>query len=251
MDKIDEILNSFEAITLEELDVVRLLDRVETKYVFNIENLPVVLMDMKSNYRILEIAGVRKNSYQTVYYDTDDFFMYHQHHNGKLNRYKVRLRRYCDSGLNYFEIKRKNNLSRTIKSRVKRSDFSIDIEGKSTSLLQEKTGFSPENLKPVIWDTYTRMTFSSKDLSERLTIDMNLRYNNEVNEKEYHDLIIAEIKQSKATGSDFHLLMKKHKIPTMSISKYCLGMINLYKGIKSNNFKWKMLRINKILKYDN
>ena len=250
MDSINDILNSFEAISLEELDVVCLLDRIDTKYVFSIDRLPDVLLDLRNNYHILEICGIRKNCYQTVYYDTDDFSMYHQHHNGKMNRYKVRLRRYCDSGLNYFEIKRKNNKDRTIKTRVKRNEFSIQIEGKSSSLLQEKTVFSPENLKPVVWVNYSRMTFSSKDLSERLTIDTGLRFVIGEKEKSYETLVIAEIKQNKAAQSGFTTLMLKQRIPSMAISKYCLGMINLYEGIKKNNFKWKILRINKIIKHD-
>ena len=47
--------------------------------------------------------------------------LYHDHHNGKLNRYKVRRRRYIDTDTEFLEVKLKNNKKRTIKSRIKLS----------------------------------------------------------------------------------------------------------------------------------
>jgi hypothetical protein len=77
MDSLPDIINSFEHLTLKELDAVRLLDRMDTKYVFNAKRLPAVLLDIRNDYRILDMNGTRQNCYQTIYYDTNELSMYH------------------------------------------------------------------------------------------------------------------------------------------------------------------------------
>jgi hypothetical protein len=248
MDPINDILTSFSHLTLEELNAVRLLDRMDTKYIFHINDLPGVLADLRKDYRVLEIGGIMQNCYQTVYYDTHDLTMYHHHHNGKTNRYKVRLRRYCDSDINYFEIKFKNNKGRTIKSRIKKKEFITAFDERCISFLG-KTPFLPESLNPVLWVNYSRMTFAKNDFSSRLTFDTGLRFTLGEKEKTFGSLVIAEIKQNKTIPSGFHTLMHNHRIPALSISKYCLGMANLYAGIKKNNFKDKILTINKVMSH--
>jgi hypothetical protein len=241
-----EILNAFDPITLEEMDSVKLLDRTDTKFTFKVEKLPFILYQLKKDYRVLDVDGLRLNKYETLYFDTPEFNLYTQHHNGKLNRYKVRFRRYVDSGLNFFEVKFKNNKGRTLKSRVKRKNFHDTIEGKSEVLLNEKSPLSSEMLKPVIWVNYTRITLVSKHTAERLTIDINLNFKNSFSKKAIPSLVIAEVKQDKAKKSAFITLMNKRKIYNASISKYCFGILSLYENIKKNNFKIKLKEINKI-----
>lgn len=244
-----DILATFESLSLKELDVVRLLDRMDTKYIFHIAKLPGILDDMKNDYRVLEVDGTRENCYQTIYFDTDDLMMYHHHHNGKATRYKVRIRRYCDSDVNFLEIKHRNNRGRTIKSRIRKQEFTTDLEEKACSFIG-KTPFAAENLKPVLNVGYTRITFAHRDNLSRLTIDTGLHFSQNGNSKAFESLVIAEIKQSKNSRSEFHKLMHRHGIPSLSVSKYCLGITNLYPGIKKNKFKRKILRINKVLQYD-
>jgi SPX domain protein involved in polyphosphate accumulation len=246
MDTVKEILASFDSLSLKELEVVRLLDRMDTKYVFNSDKLPEVLSELKAGYRILEIQGARQSCYQTIYFDTDDLCMYHHHHNGKASRYKVRLRRYCDSGINYLEIKHRNNKGRTIKTRIKKPQFTTDLEENACALIR-RTPFRPESLKPVLKVSYTRMTFADRGNSTRLTIDTGLHFSQNGNGKSYESLVIAEIKQSRAVRSNFHVIMQKQRIPSVSVSKYCLGIANLYDGIRKNNFKRKLLQINKVI----
>jgi SPX domain protein involved in polyphosphate accumulation len=250
MDPINDILNSFDRVTLEDLNAVRLLDRMDTKYIFNGTKLPKVLEDLRNDYKILAIDDKMQSCYQTIYYDTEKFTMYHQHHAGKANRFKVRLRRYCDSDINYFEIKLKNNRGRTIKSRFRKKIFSTAFDEKSSAFLQQ-TPFLPDALRPVLWVNYTRMTFAARDFSARLTIDTGLTFTVGDQNKSFDSLVIAEIKQGKATSSGFNVLMHRHKIPPLSISKYCLGISNLYPEVKRNNFKQKLLTIHKVITHGN
>ena len=250
MNTVKDILYSFDSITLEEMDSVKLLDRIDKKFTFRIEKLSAILEDVKNDYKVLDVNGIRINSYKTLYFDTNDFKLYLQHHNGKLNRYKVRFRRYCDSGLNYFEVKFKNNKNRTIKERVKRSEMHSDIERKSEKLLIEKTPLLPNMLKPVIWVYYSRITLVSMLSKERLTIDIDLNFKNNENEKSFPNLVIAEVKQAKSEKSPFISIMQKNRIFEGALSKYCFGISCLNNQIKKNNFKIKFREINKLC-YDN
>ena len=47
------LLNDFQKVSLVELDKVKLLDRQDTKFVFNQIHLPLILQKIKPFYRIL------------------------------------------------------------------------------------------------------------------------------------------------------------------------------------------------------
>ena len=98
---INKILTGFNPISLAEMDEVKLMNRSDTKFVFSQKTLLNILPLIQSFYKVLEVDGVRLSSYKSLYYDTDDFQFYHQHHNGKTNRNKVRFREYVDSGLTF------------------------------------------------------------------------------------------------------------------------------------------------------
>ena len=72
-------LNQFNPITLQEMDGVKLMDRTDTKFTFNINMLPVILGEAKEYYRILEVEGNRISRYKTLYFDTEDFDLYNNH----------------------------------------------------------------------------------------------------------------------------------------------------------------------------
>lgn len=243
---LNQLLCSFEPITLSEMDGVKLLDRIDTKFVFNYNHLPDILENLGKYYKILDVNGVKKNKYETLYFDTPDFKLYLDHHNGRNNRYKVRYRKYVDSDLVYFEVKYKNNKGRTIKSRVKRSNINDIIEGKAATLVNVNTPLFPEGLEPKLWVNYSRITLVNKLSTERLTLDLDLQFKNGEREHSYKSLVIAEVKQEDIRSSPFHDLMKRNHIREGSISKYCFGVIDLIDGIKKNKFKSKLLTLNKV-----
>lgn len=244
----EELLKGFNPITLAEMDSVKLLDRTDTKFIFHRSLLPHILTSIESNYRVLEIEKVRVNDYETLYFDTANLDLYLRHHSEKLNRYKVRFRKYVSSNLHFFEIKFKNNKSRTVKTRVVRPEIEYTIKDSARKLLLETTKLDPDQLLPALWVNYSRITLVNNNLEERLTIDLNLTFKNDSTEKSYGDLVIAELKQEKASKrSHFFRTMMDCCIRTNSISKYCLGVTQLYPNIKKNNFKPKLLTLNKIL----
>lgn len=247
MQELKNILNSFEPITLKEMDSVKLMDRTDTKYVFTKEQLPSLLEQLTEDYRILEVSNHRISRYESLYFDTENFDMYYNHHRGKTNRFKIRFRKYVESGLNFFEVKFKNNKGRTIKNRVKQAQIDGKIADSAETLLKEKTPMISAHLEAKLWVNYSRITFVNKHSPERVTIDLDLNFKNSQQDKTIHNLVIAEVKQDKAVGSAFIKLMKRQHIREGSISKYCYGVISLFDKIKHNNFKPDLILLKKIL----
>ena len=97
--EIKEVLDSLVPIGLEEMDSVRLMDRVDTKYVMSVQRIPDLLRSMNGGYMALEINKNRFFSYLTTYLDTDDYLFFNQHVTGKLERNKVRYRKYETNGI--------------------------------------------------------------------------------------------------------------------------------------------------------
>ena len=247
MKDLTSTLQSFVPISLEEMDSVALLNRADTKYIFGAHQLDGVLEKLTQHYRILEIKGKRTNSYRTLYFDTPNYKLFRLHQNGKGNRYKVRIRKYLDSGLCYLELKFKTNKRKTIKSRLKIEDFETTLSKTSREHLEKNSPLDIDELEPKMYNQFTRLTFVHKQDPERLTIDIDLKYNKEGRDSELSNLVIAELKQEKATAqSDFVRTMKKFHIRTMRISKYCIGTILLNDDMKYNNFKPKLLAIEKV-----
>jgi len=246
MEQIKNVLEGFDSISLKEMDSVKLMNRLDTKYMFLIDQLPGILNDLQPDFRVLEVNSARLNRYETLYFDTEEHNLYLDHHNGRLNRFKIRKRRYLESGISFFEIKRKNNKGRTQKERIRQKETPESISGKSAKLLMEATSLSPDMIRPALWILFSRITLVNKQLTLRLTIDVGLRFRLGEKLKEYPDLVIAELKQDLSANSPFKEIMHKYHILDTSISKYCLGIISLNENIKHNNFKSKLLRLKKL-----
>jgi hypothetical protein len=240
------ILSSFEPITLKEMDRVALLNRTDTKFIFSTEQLLDLLQYLPEYYKVLEIKDLRYARYRTLYYDTPEFQFFTIHQNGKKNRNKVRFRKYLDSDLCFLEIKLKNNKGRTVKSRIKVPDFEDGLSEDSQKFVNETIG-RDVGIEPKLWNTFTRITLVHKKDKERLTIDLNLGFEYEDKDGGFPWLVIAEVKQETQTRqSDIIRLLKQRSILPFRISKYCMGMVLMNKKVKYNNFKQKLLKINKI-----
>jgi hypothetical protein len=244
----EEILKEFNPITLKEMDKVKLQDRIDTKFMFQEKMLPLFLELMKDKYFALDINGIRFNHYETLYFDTENYDLYRNHHNGKVNRYKFRARKYVESNLHFFEVKFKSNKGRTVKERIKRPEILSQIKESSHELVKSFSNIDPDTLVAKIWVNYRRMTFVSKVSNERLTIDTNLHFVDDQHKISMNGLVIAEVKQGNSREKSFFVsLMRKYKVKERSISKYCLGVISLNDKIKKNNFKPTLLYLQKLL----
>ncbi len=251
MDIIAQQLEAFAPITLEEMDRVKLMNRTDTKFMIHLEQLPHLLSKAQPLYRVLEIETIRLLAYSSVYFDTDEIAMYTMHHNQKLNRYKVRLRQYLQSGYSFLEIKVKNNKGRTSKKRteITQAEFATyELKNERSEFIESKTPFSLNQLIPTLKNSFHRITLVDNNKSERITIDLGLKFHGikNLSIEEVSDLVIIEIKQEGGLKSQFTELLNEMRIKSGSMSKYCLGMAMIYPDIKQNAFKKKLRKINKL-----
>lgn len=247
--EIEKILVVYESISLQDVSRVELMDRVDRKFVMPVEQLPYLLHQLNDNYFVQEINHKRTAGYSTLYYDTPDFYFYHSHVNGKLNRTKVRTRRYDDVDIQFLEAKLKSNKGRTTKIRIKRESFNgMDKEG--VDFLGKHIDFVDTNqLKPILTNKFSRMTLVNKAFNERITIDVDLSFKKYDRTKELlsPSLCIVEIKQNRRGYSPIGLALRDMRIKRRGISKYCLGISQLFDEVKANRYKAKIRQFEKII----
>ena len=239
-------LNKFETITLSEMDDVKLMSRTDTKFVFNFSRLPEFLEKLSPFYKVLLIDGNLIHDYKSLYFDTEDRKFYIEHHNRRVNRNKIRFREYVGSGLTFLEIKLKNNKGKTIKKRIKVDSISEEITEQQQKYIHKIIGY-PIEVSAKQWINFSRVTFVHKTQKERLTMDINLTFNNKKDEGDLKNIVIAEVKQERMSrSSDFMRVAKEMSILPMRLSKYCMSTLSLNPKLKKNRFKEKSLFINKL-----
>lgn len=244
--RLERVIDSLESISLAEMDSVALMNRVDTKFVLDREVLTELIEQVSSEYRVLEVEGVRISPYATLYFDTPQLDCYIDHHNGKLNRRKFRMRKYVTSGISFLEVKVKNNRGRTDKRRVAMADIEEVMSPESEDFIRSVTGESPE-LKPQIWTHFTRVTLVNRHEAERVTIDWNLDFRSPDAATQLPNIVIAEIKQeSDNRWTPVRQQLRNLTIRPMRISKYCLGSMLLRPDLKHNRFKKKWLAIQRM-----
>lgn len=247
MIEIDGNIAGFKPISLEEMDHVRLMNRMDTKFIFHDGLLPLILSKAFNDYRMLEIDGTRLFQYNSLYYDTEGLKFYLEHHNGIRPRFKVRFREYVDTSAVYLEIKRKTNKERTRKTRMQVEEIETSLTQSSLQFIKEKIPADYPPLTASLSTHFKRMTLVSLKGNERITIDTNLAFKNKKQEKNLPRLIICEVKRdASADFSIFMRILNNNHIHSGNLSKYCLGAVLLRKDIKANRYKEKILEINRL-----
>jgi hypothetical protein len=238
------MVSQFGPISLDEMDAVKLMDRIDMKFILSFEQFAGILPLLKKNYKVLTIDGNQVFSYQTDYYDTPDLNMFYDHHNGRLTRFKIRHREYIESRLSFLEVKFRTNKGRILKERIK---FQNQDDKSFTGFIEKHTPYSPGNLACTVVNHFNRFTLVDHGMKERVTTDFNISFTGMTRNISLNGLVIIEIKQSRADRTSlFYQALKKNNIKPSSISKYCVGVSLLNDKSKSNNFKQTILQINKL-----
>jgi len=251
-DKVDSILARMEPITLHQMKDIRLMDRLDFKFVAPVSLLPDLLEQMESDFMVQEINDKRISPYTTQYFDTFDMGFFVMHQNGKLNRQKIRIRSYVDSNLSFLEVKNKNNKGRTTKLRIpfdSRRVDSINDFDEEKDFLANHSIFDVNSLVPALENSFQRITMVNNNKTERITIDLNIAFLNAKTQREEQldRLMILELKQDGWTHSHFRDILADMKIRRNSFSKYCIGIALTDSEAKNNRFKRKLIRLNKLL----
>lgn len=246
MYQIKNAIKQIGEISLSDLDRVKLMNRVDQKFCLHINHLPAVIEAIQNHYFVLSIAGETIFDYINTYFDTHDDRMFLSHQNGKLNRFKIRIRKYIQTEDNFLEIKFKNNKGRTIKERIERPNFDPRLNYNEVNFISNTTCFSGLQIEPKIKNSFSRFTLVDKNFTERITFDIAPEFANNEKEITLNKLVIIEIKQSKtAEPAMICKVLKEMKIRKQGFSKYCIGRALLDEKIKKNSFKPLLLKIRK------
>ncbi|MGV8025428.1 MAG: polyphosphate polymerase domain-containing protein [Anaerolineaceae bacterium] len=240
---IKQITPLYLAVSLNEIQEYALQDRVDTKYLVRMSDLPSLLSGFTSDCAILEVGSQRISEYRTLYFDTPALNFYYDHHNGKRPRYKIRMREYHSTKDAFLEIKKKENDLRTIKNRMPIADIRQSFTPEMRSFLEYYYPGATEPLQPILWNTFKRITLINTCICERLTIDLGLNFFNKTNSLQLFHLAVVELKQiTFSRESIIHLALKEKGYQPIALSKYCTGVAFLNPDIKRNRFKQNFLQ---------
>ena len=244
------ILDGFDRISLDEMSSIRLMNRIDTKYLANEDQLHRLLEMARKDYMVQSIDGIIQSEYRTKYLDDSFNTMYLNHHNGRLTRQKVRVRTYVDTGDYFFEVKLKNNHGRTKKKRIQLSGADTYVQDGADIFLKEHTMLpvTLDELSPKLSNHFMRITLVNKARTERLTIDRELSFHNEESgiDRNMDNLVVIEVKRDGNTFSPIQDILREVRIFPSGFSKYCIGMALTTPGIKRNRFNERIRRIEKL-----
>ncbi len=243
-----DLLESYHSVSLEQMGKVKLLNRVDTKFVTTSDGLCKLLQLAAGEYSIQEIDGRKIMPYTTLYYDTPDREMFGEHQRGRKNRQKVRVRRYENSGVSFLEVKRKNNKGRTDKKRVE-IPVRVPKTDDYNEFLAKYSRYANSHLCPQLSNAFNRITLVNHAMTERLTIDLDLEFHNEQTglDAKMDNLVIIEVKRDGLTPSPVMDMLNKLRIHSSGFSKYCIGMTITDPTIKSNRFKERVRYVRRLM----
>lgn len=252
----ESCLNAFLPITLGEMDSIKLMNRIDTKYCTSEEVLVRILEEAAGcGYRVLEVDGARMTPYNSLYYDTGNIGMYRDHHNKRLTRQKIRTRVYVNSGTTFLEIKRKINTGRTKKKRIQidPADFgdiaSAARAGEYGRFIAEYSKYDIAGIHPRVETIFSRITLVNAERTERVTVDTGLRFVNHDTacEKDLGRAVIIEIKQDGRIHSGMKDILLALRVKPLRVSKYCIGTVLTDPDAPNHRFKEKIRTIEKTI----
>lgn len=245
-------LEKMSPVTLEEMDGIKLMNRIDSKYLTSEAVLSGVLVDAAAaGYRVLTIGGSRICGYNSVYYDTPLLRMFYDHRDKHLVRQKVRTREY-ETGEAFLEIKRKNNKGRTKKKRTsipapELMDFGADDA--ACTYLARHSWFTAGDISPVLSTKFRRITLVNPDMTERLTIDTCVNFENfrTAHSASLEDTVIIELKQDGRAASRMKGILLDHRVKPVRVSKYCVALTLTDPSARPGRFKMKVRAIEKTI----
>lgn len=244
---ISQRVASLEPITLDQMSAIKLMNRTDTKFVTNKQTLARLLEMTQGKYYAQFNNGSFVATYMTTYWDTDDHVYYMEHHNGRANRRKVRVRTYMDSDTTFLEVKRKNNHGRTNKKRIE-VPSQKDLRD-SDDFLMQYAGRTLDTIRPTVRNRFHRITLVNKGKTERLTIDFDISFHNfETNrDRGTGNLVIIELKRDGNVFSPVLDLLRQLRVKPSGFSKYCIGSVMTNPSLKTNLFRPKLIRIRRLV----
>lgn len=245
-------LRDFEGVSLADLNArASLASRHERKYVVHAEVLDRLLADWRRHFDVLEIDGKTAFRYRSLYFDGEGYRSFHDHHQGRRIRCKVRTRHYVDVDEHYLEVKLKGARGRTLKSRIAYRPGPCPTLDACAMEEIGRTYFEVYRrpwegaLQPSIQVNYTRTTLVAKQGGMRVTLDRNLEFiAGSATYSVDPGRIIVETKSEGRSAVAARTLRGVNLHRVSRCSKYCIGLAALGLVDRFNNFRSTMNILN-------
>lgn len=220
-------------ITLDELQAcAQLLTRIDRKYLVPIDPLRRLLGQLPPGTRVLEMSGARDFAYTSLYFDTPDLASYHLAARRRRRRFKIRTRRYEDSGECWLEVKTRGTRGSTVKQRTPHDPARLgDLDARREFVeevlaAQGVPDWTGLDLLPTLTTRYRRTTLYLPDSGSRATIDTELAWDDGGEGMHLPGLAVVETKTGSAASTVDRLLWRSGHRP-VRISKYGTGLAAL------------------------
>ena len=252
MNEKELLLQGFDPISLDEMSGIKLMNRIDTKYVMPMCKLLQLLQLAVHDYLVQEVDGERDIPYHTVYLDTDDMKMFHAHASGRRVREKIRVRTYESSAMTFLEVKNKNHRGRTEKKRIKVPSLHGLEEHGGTEFLFENARFALDEVSPQLENKFQRITLVNKGRTERVTIDSEIVFHNLKNDVtvDFERIAVVELKREKKSDSPIFSMLKQFHVSSTGFSKYCMGCAYTDEAYQTKLLVSRMKRFHKMQEWD-
>jgi len=235
MSLIKDELKHFIPISLEETSSVQLMIRSDLKFAIKDSSLPEILSNIKSDYRILEIANERQFTYRNTYFDTSDFLCYYDHYYGRIDRYKLRLREYVENKETFAEIKRKKENGLTHKQRIPVSGL---FDPNVSRFYKASTDISFKLFDAKMHSTFRRITLVGLETGERITIDTDMHFYLDDQNFSLPGLALIELKyEVKEKTNGLLPVLARMGVASIPFSKYCIAAAIFYPDLHNESFR--------------
>lgn len=199
--------------------------RRDRKYVLPLAGLHDLLTALTPDTRVLEIDGGRIFRYRSVYFDTPELISFRMTALRRRRRFKIRTRTYVDSGQCFLEVKTEGVRGGTVKNRLPYQWHDDVTPGRWFV-----DGILPDHctteFAPVLVTRYRRTTLYLPASQSRVTIDVDLSWQDDQAHLTLPGLAVVETKTRSAASVMDRLLWSRGHRPT-AISKYATGLAAL------------------------
>lgn len=242
-----DVLSEFENISLHQMDKVKLMNRFDSKFCLTSDELISIFDEIKNDYFVLDVEGIRCQKYNSIYYDTHDDMFYVSHHNGRANRMKLRKREYTESGIVFLEIKHKNNKGKTHKTRMLVDSLDPELSKVEDDFVRKHIQADLSQLSAKFGTSFRRITLVNKNFDERCTIDTDLCFRSfRTGAVTCKDFAIIEMKRDgRKARTKLANILKEKGIYKQNFSKYCIGRAMNETDLKRNQFKFILMKMKK------
>lgn len=242
-----DLAHELPALTLDEVDAKAALQvRVDRKYVVAGHTWGEVLDSLSPGPHVLAIEGCRSFRYSSTYYDTAELASYRDAVRNRPHRYKVRTRRYVDTGTYAVEVKMRSTSGATVKSRQWLATDAPSPGGRLPATAAtfvsgfERIGARAADLTEVLTTSYERVTLVTDDA--RVTVDRNVAATDTNGRRmDYGDQLIVETKSAGGAGAVDRALWASGTRPAR-ISKYGTSLAALRPELPSNRWSRSIRR---------